>query len=351
MEVMKRDHECGVLLWALSSSSTSEPLVNETSETEVLEQEEDVVVEVEDIAPEPPITPPPSLSVLTRSIPDIQLTRATLFEASPPQEDPEVIEVLASPMTGPISDSDPNGNTIAASPTELDYRLSTISLSLSPSSLSFPIPPSREPFMFHDEVKENDVLSSQGHDLEDAETDYDSSFGHGPDQQPIGSSLFPSQSQILIYPPSHLPTLLLGHGGGLSPDMPHTPYRSDHEHGQEHGEEQESRWKLNQSTRGTGLSPVPLRTRRSKPELRIPIPDRPAPKSLVVGIGAEMITRDKTSPLRVGNKAKSRIKTKTQSMPFPHAVTVDGQKRFKKGRESRLENVSLVCSRSLSLTM
>jgi hypothetical protein len=317
MEIMKRDHECGVLLWALLQRSIpfSLPRDPETGQTADTRRANN----------ETPITP-------SISVPDINVTRATIFETPSTRDTaPEVIEILSSPMLEPS----------AGSPTPPTSRNSVTSLTLSPTSLAFPIPPARGPLPIDlDETDQQEGKSSQEHEVGDADMDgevevetemdhdYDSSFGHGPDMQGIGSSLFTTNrpGQILIYPPTHLPSR-----GLISPGMPQTPYRSEHGHG--HGFAHDIHEPMPRIGHGSLKAPISLRTRRSKPDLTIPIPGRPVPRPL---------RADKISPVKLGNAvAKKMSKTKTKSIRSVHADIVDGQKGFKRGRESRLDDVRL----------
>jgi hypothetical protein len=125
MEVMKRDHEIGVLLWAWSRSQRRCPedqacLTRKTEEGEQQRAKAEEVVGSDE----------PLESVL----PHIQLTRATIYEPETPEDDG--YEMLNSPELDSFERIE-------------DNRLSTISLPLFPIKFSFPIPPSRTPFPFY----------------------------------------------------------------------------------------------------------------------------------------------------------------------------------------------------------
>jgi hypothetical protein len=315
MEVLKRDHEIGVLLWAWSRSQRTygedqDPLTRKTEEGGEQRAKAEEVVGLDE----------PLESVL----PHIQLTRATIYEPEIPEDDG--YEMLNSPELDSFERIE-------------DNRLSTISLPLSPIKFSFPIPPSRTPFPFYHNPPSNEETKTEedhkenesdghGHEFDDAESDldhdydhdydYTSSFGHEPDQQAVNyrSLLHPSDpGLIVIYPPGHERDRQIPLSPGI--DMPHTPNLGSTD-SHSHYEKEKSK--------------IPLRTRRSRPDLTIPIPARPTSKRSLVGRD----DKDGTSPLRL--RLKGNVK-KTQSMPY-HARTISGHEEFKRGRESRLECVS-----------
>ena len=294
MEVMKRDHEIGVLLWALKRDRTD-------YQRQLEEDRLDCRMKMQRSEPAQSTTP--------AMIPDIQLIRATLYETTEPQDDG--YEVLDSPM---VEVEDPE--------TYAEKRLSCISIS-SPR-FGFPIPPTRPSIFPPTLVKHNDETSptsdgdGSGHEFDDAETDcdYNSSFGDEPDRQAVNydSLTLPNPYQITIYPPGQGTTTYPG-----SPDLPHTPLGSSEPH-----------------TPAKGLLPLakpitPLSARRSRPDLTIPIPRRPSSRR----------PRNPTSPLRL--KAVDKTKARRQSMQYTtmDKLQVGIQEKVKRERESRLENVSL----------
>jgi hypothetical protein len=158
-------------------------------------------------------------------------------------------------------------------------------------------------------VKDDDVKSpssdGQGHEFDDAETDYDyeSSFGHEPDRQAVNSDslILPNPYQIMIYPPGQGPTTYTG-----STDMPHTPHGSAESH-------------TPITDRLPLTKPVtPLSARRSKPDLTIPIPRRPTSRR----------PRHPTSPLRL--KAVDKTKDKRQGVQYTTTdkLQVSGQEGY-----------------------
>lgn len=292
MEVMKRDHEIGVLLWALERDRMGH-------QSQLEEVRADCRLESQLSEPAKSTTPP--------MIPDIQLTRATLYDPTESQDDG--YEVLDSPMVEP-EDTE----------SYAEKRLSCISLS-SPR-FGFPIPPTRLFTYPPTPVKGEGAISpssdGEGHEFDDAETDYDydSSFGHEPDRQAVNydSLTLPNPYQIMICPPGQGPTTYPG-----SPDMPHTPLGSSESHTPTKG-------------RLPLAKPItPLSARRSRPDLTIPIPRRPSSRR----------PRNPTSPLRL--KAVDKTKARRQSMQYTtmNKLQVGIQEKFKRERESRLENVSL----------
>jgi len=275
MEVMKRDHEIGVLLWALNQARVE----RQNMEIKVFRgvEEERMVVPV----------------------PDIQFTRATLYETDDTPED-DGYEILNSPA---VEEEDSYANILS----EKERPMSTISIAS--GRFGFPIPPSRPSV-------NPPVLSpksdSHSHEFDDAETecDYDSSFGHEPDYQPVNRN-FLLPYNITIYPPSQGMT-----GTQTYPSSPHTPQESTDSH----------------SARGHDRLPLPLNrrstplsARRSKPDLTIPIPRRPS---------SRRPPPRQTSPLRL---AAPKVKSKTRSLQSD--MVVSSQEKFLRARESRLEDV------------
>jgi hypothetical protein len=116
MEVMKRDHEIGILLWALEKERANhQSRLEEAMVSHQLQMRRAML--------EDPIetgTPP--------MIPDIQLIRATLYDTAESQDD--AYEVLDSP-----------GSEVEDTETYAEKRLSCISISS--SRFGFPIPPTR----------------------------------------------------------------------------------------------------------------------------------------------------------------------------------------------------------------
>jgi hypothetical protein len=273
MEVMKRDHEVGVLLWALNRR-----VDEETIEYVKGVEEERMVVQV----------------------PDIQLTRATLYENDYKPED-DGYEILNSPA---VEEENSYADILSAK----ERPMSTISIAS--GRFGFPIPPSRPSV-------NPPVLSpksdSQGHEFDDAETecDYDSSFGHEPDYQAVNRN-FLLPYNITIYPPTQGIT-----GTQTYPSSPHTPQGSTDSH----------------TIRGHDRLPLPLNrrstplsARRSKPDLTIPIPRRPS---------SRRPPPRQTSPLRL---AAPKGKSKTRSLQSD--MVVSSPEKFLRARESRLEDVS-----------
>jgi hypothetical protein len=278
MEVMKRDHEIGVLLWALNRRVDEETIEGVNGRGE-----ERMVVQV----------------------PDIQLIRATLYENDYKPED-DGYEVLNSPA------GEQDENSYAEILSEKDRPMSTISIAS--GRFGFPIPPSRPPINLSTSGTDT-VLSPEsnhGHEFDDAETecDWDSSFGHEPDRQAVNRN-FLLPYNITIYPPSQGMT-----GTQAYPSSPHTPQGSTDSH----------------MTRGHDRLPLPLNrrstplsARRSKPDLTIPIPRRPS---------SRRPPPRQTSPLRL---AAPKVKSKPRSLQSN--MVVSSQERFLRARESRLEDV------------
>jgi hypothetical protein len=275
MEVMKRDHEVGVLLWALDQARVEK----ENMEVKSLRGVEEERMSVQ--------------------VPDIQLTRATLYDNDYNPED-EGYEILNSPA---VEQEDSYADILS----EKERPMSTISIAS--GRFGFPIPPTRPSV-------NPPVLSpksdSHGHEFDDAETecDYDSSFGHEPDYQAVNRN-FLLPYNITIYPPTQ------GIAGTQAyPSSPHTPQGSTDFH----------------SARGHDRLPLPLNrrstplsARRSKPDLTIPIPRRPS---------SRRPPPRQTSPLRL---AAPKVKSKTRSLQSN--MVVSSQEKFLRARESRLEDV------------
>jgi hypothetical protein len=279
MEVMKRDHEIGVLLWALDQARMEEAIEND----EVCNgmEEERMVVQ----------------------IPDIQLTRATLYENDHTPED-DGYEILNSPA---VEQEEESYTDILS---EKERPISSISIAS--GRFGFPIPPSRPSINPSVSTTVLSPESSHGHEFDDAETecDYDSSFGHEPDYQAVNRN-FLLPDNITIYPPSRGLT-----GSQAYPTSPHTPHGSTDSH----------------KTRGHDRLPLPLNrritplsARRSKPDLTIPIPRRPS---------SRRPPPRQTSPLRL---AAPKMKSKTRSLQSD--MLVSSQEKFLRARESRLEDV------------
>jgi hypothetical protein len=276
MEMMKRDHEVGVLLWTLNRR-VDEETIEDVGVIDGMEEGRMVV-----------------------QVPDIQLTRATLYENDYKPED-DGYEILNSPAVEQDEES------YADILSEKERPMSTISIAS--GRFGFPIPPSRPSV-------NPPVLSpksdSHGHEFDDAETecDYDSSFGHEPDYQAVNRN-FLLPYNITIYPPTQ------GIAGTQAyPSSPHTPQGSTDSH----------------MTRGHDRLPLPLNrrstplsARRSKPDLTIPIPRRPS---------SRRPPPRQTSPLRL---AAPKVKSKTRSLQSN--MVVSSQERFLRARESRLEDV------------
>jgi hypothetical protein len=189
MEVMKRDHEIGVLLWTLTQARVKENI-----------EDVGVINEMEE-------------GRMVVQVPDIQLTRATLYDNDYKPED-DGYEILNSPAAEQDEES------YAEILSEKERPMSTISIAS--GRFGFPIPPSRP------SINES-VLSpesSHGHEFDDAETecDYDSSFGHEPDRQAVNRN-FLLPYNITIYPPSQGMT-----GTQTYPSSPHTPQGSTDSH-------------------------------------------------------------------------------------------------------------------------
>jgi len=296
MEVMKRDHEIGILLWALERARVDAE-VEKMHAGEMKERLADVVKDERMV------------------VPDIQLTRATLYEVESTPED-EGYEVLNSPMVEQEEDSY----------TEIVPKARPLStISISSERFGFPIPPSRPSNLLP--VSQIDIdrkcgasIDSSGHEFDDAETetdpDYDSSFGHDPDLQAVNSS-FLLPYNITIYPP--------GQGRSTDqvyPSSPHTPHGSTDSH-QPH---QRDDGHLGATRRMT-----PLSARRLKPGLTIPIPRRPS---------SRRPPPRQTSPLRL---VVPKI-NKTRSLEYTNPGSINsGQDKFLRARESRLEDVSPTC--------
>jgi hypothetical protein len=280
MEVMKRDHEIGVLLWALNQARVEK----ENVEGKVLRGVEEERMSVQ--------------------VPDIQLTRATLYENDYKPED-DGYEILNSPA---VEEEESYAEILS----EKERPMSTISITS--GRFGFPIPPSRPSFNLSTSGTDT-VLSpesSHGHEFDDAETecDYDSSFGHEPDYQAVNRN-FLLPYNITIYPPTQ------GIAGTQAyPSSPHTPQGSTDSH----------------SVRGHDRLPLPLNrrstplsARRSKPDLTIPIPRRPS---------SRRPPPRQTSPLRL---AAPKVKSKTRSLQSN--MVVSSQEKTLRARESRLEDV------------
>ena len=275
MGVMKRDHEIGVLLWALDQARVEKEKMEVKAFIRV--EEERMVVQV----------------------PDIQLTRATLYEDNTREDDG--YEVLNSPAVEQEEES------YAEILSEKERPMSTISIAS--GRFGFPIPPSR-PSVIPPALSPKS--ESQGHEFDDAEKecDYDSSFGHEPDYQAVNRN-FLLPYNITIYPPTEGLT-----GTQTYPSSPHTPQGSTESH----------------SARGHDRLPLPLNkrstplsARRSKPDLTIPIPRRPS---------SRRPPPRQTSPLRL---AAPKLKSKTRSLQSD--MVVSSQEKFLRARESRLEDV------------
>jgi len=275
MGVMKRDHEIGVLLWALEQARVEKENMEVKAFTRV--EEERMVVQV----------------------PDIQLTRATLYENDTREDDG--YELLNSPAVEQGEES------YAEILSEKERPMSTISIAS--GRFGFPIPPSRSSLS---ECILSPKSDSQGHEFDDAETEceYDSSFGHDPDLQAVNRN-FLLPYNITIYPPAQ------GIAGTQAyPSSPHTPHGSTDSHKiREH-----DTLPLPTNTRST-----PLSARRSKPDLTIPIPRRPS---------SRRPPPRQTSPLRL---AAPKVKSKTRSLQSD--MVISSQEKFLRARESRLEDV------------
>jgi len=144
MEVMKRDHEIGILLWALERARVDAE-VEKMHAGEMKERLADVVKDERMV------------------VPDIQLTRATLYEVESTPED-EGYEVLNSPMVEQEEDSY----------TEIVPKARPLStISISSERFGFPIPPSRPSNLLP--VSQIDIdrkcgasIDSSGHEFDDA---------------------------------------------------------------------------------------------------------------------------------------------------------------------------------------
>lgn len=305
MEVMKRDHEIGVLLWALEKARVE---TGEFEEKFRLERDESRKAGMREEWRGDEGMP----------VPAIQLTRATLYEVEDHTAEDDSCEILNSPLEEKGEES------YAEILAEGDRPMSTISIAS--GRFGFPIPPSRPPVIppFPDTEFDSTLspeTESHGHEFDDAETDhdYDSSFGHEPDLQAVNHK-FLHPHNITIYPP--------GQGSYQSqiyPSSPHTPQGSTDSH----------------STRDHDRLPLPiahrltpLSARRSKPDLTIPIPRRPSSRR-------PLPRQKETSPLRLA-PPKSKSKAKTRSLQSNmDGLLVSGQEKFLRARESRLEDVSL----------
>lgn len=280
MEVMKRDHEVGVLLWALDQARMEMGAVNVKAIRGVEEER------------------------MSIQVPDIQLTRATIYENEySPEEDG--YEILNSPAV------EQEEEFYAEILSKKERPISTISIAS--GRFGFPIPPSRPSV---NPPVSDAVLSptseSHGHEFDDAETecDYDSSFGHEPDLQAVNRN-FLLPYNITIYPPSQGVS-----GTQAYPTSPHTPHVSTDSY----------------SARGHDRLPLPLNrrstllsARRSRPDLTIPIPRRPS---------SRRPAPRQTSPLRL---AAPKVKSKTRSLQSN--LVVSSHEKFLRARESRLEDV------------
>lgn len=309
MEVMKRDHEVGVLLWALEKSRVEK---EDLAEQYQLERYEPRIVDMRDARRVDE----------GMAVPAIQLTRATLYDVEDDTPEDDGYEILNSPLIEQEEES------YAEILSEKESRpMSTISIAS--GRFGFPLPPSRPSIFPHLADSQYDhALSpktdSHGHEFDDAETecDYDSSFGHEPDLQAVNHK-FLHPHNITIYPP--------GQGSYQSqtyPSSPHTPHGSTDSHS--HSTRDHDRLPLPLARRLT-----PLSARRSKPDLTIPIPRRPSSR--------RPPSRQKaTSPLRLA-PPKSKAKAKTRSLQSNmDGLMVSGQEKFLRARESRLEDNSLV---------
>lgn len=373
MEVLKRDHEVGVLLWATQRAQRQ----GSPSDDQGRVKSPSPSASPTDAGEESRQSPVDRIENTVSTIPDIQLTRATVVDVSP-QDD--ACEYLNSP--GPVFDHDatyifevepqdrssPTTSAIADAHSAPDRPLSTLSstsLSLSPINLGFPLPPSRPSF------------------LPDIDTSLQVTFDPTPHRSTSlgGCSagdvlLTPSSANhnhIFIYPPT------VAGGQRDIPDMPYTPLRSEMDHcsasscsapapapASAGGGENDER----------PLPPLPpLRTRRSKPDLSVYIPHRsrldikttvrqvqtqPQPRARPEA-GAESTLQPQseeqspeplihdpaaagttTSPLRYGPRTKA---AKYHSLTLVTESRIEGdrrgQKEFKRARESGLENVSL----------
>jgi len=152
MEIMKRDHELGVLLWALQHEDTGarrgEDMVTTPVDVSASGHEDDDRHEQKydheyGFGQECQIIERPSTPEITHvhgQVPEIQLTRATIYDPDEP------CEYLTSPDQEATVDHDDREDgpmSKVSSPTETERPLSTLSISLSPINLGFPLPPSR----------------------------------------------------------------------------------------------------------------------------------------------------------------------------------------------------------------
>jgi len=302
MEIMKRDHEIGVLLWALDK------------EKEDAKREARFAVER--------LTKGSKEEKMMVQVPDIQLTRATLYEGDhTPQDDG--YEILNSPMIEKAEESYPEILSEKARPLSI--------ISIASGRFGFPIPPSRPSFNSptqDDQIK--DIQSGSGddhgHEFDDAETecDHDSSFGHEPDYQAVNRNLL-LPYQITIYPPGQNNGTAGTDSQARYPSSPHTPHRSTdfHSHSTTRDHEHD-RLPFPMMRRIT-----PLSARRSKPDLTIPIPRRPSSRRPAA-------RRQATSPLRL---AVPKVKVKTRSLQPVAGSVISSQEKFLRARESRLEDV------------
>lgn len=288
MDILQRDHEVGVLLWAIQG-------------------------EREEVAAVPTTQVDTAAGVVAEPVPDIprvEVTRATIFDLEPSSDNPsstpsqpepeqqaqadveeqqargtekeEVVEILASPADDPTLT--PSTPTV----TKPEKPVSAISIALSPTNLGgFPLPPARVttalappppagPRSLTLQVEADSDLPWTPHSIISPSCDNDDS----------------ARASITILPPDHESPVEV-----TQPEMPHTPMRS--EQGHHHPESHATLVPV-----PAVPAPLPLRTRRSKPELSVIIPAAPSSPAAPLLFRSRMFT-PRLKPHR-GARAKGR---------------------------------------------
>lgn len=353
------------------------------------------------------------------SVPEIHLTRATIYDPDPDPiaEEEEVCEYLVTPAQESESETVSESRIESHSHTKVSYAdadaevscfktpegerplstlstMSTISISLSPISLGFPLPPSR-PWPSFDQL-ESDTITDKHMETETERTssrkdavhlDSLSLFPKSRGSLRVSYNSIPtptssshcsslgvhgnsssSSARITIYPPSH------DHPAppNRMSEMPHTPLISEYSH-EAPTPDSSGNGETGQEGEGEGegddrpLPPLPpLRTRRSKPDIGIYIPtiqDIPLTEKRFRQV---TIPRSKsrsrngngvTSPLRLVRDSgvgmgmgKGKGKYQSKSLSYQSEFGYGGERRTKIIRESGYQGVSPPRYRTINTT-